>query len=245
MPPVRYRSRYAAQQQYDDEPSSDNCCVLTSARAALIVAWLLSVSIAFYVGNLTHKCSADVVRRSALDEAREAVMGATEIRTSVDQTRLAARDVAAPTVARGLKAITPKVPKAPKAPPPPPPPASRSRSASRTGSNSASTSSSMSASPAAAAPVETEGAGAESSVEASPVGGAVAAPPQEVFYDQCLDQYRSAPYQWATYLPTDPVLEAARERMRQPTDEELKDTAFVTMATGDSAARGATVLMQV
>jgi hypothetical protein len=64
-------------------------------------------------------------------------------------------------------------------------------------------------------------------------------------YERCEEHYSIQPYRWANYLPTDPVLEEARQRIRQPTDEELEGTAFVTMATGDAAARGATVLMQV
>lgn len=64
-------------------------------------------------------------------------------------------------------------------------------------------------------------------------------------YDQCQNQYDAVPYRWADYIPRDPVLVAARKKMRRPTDAQLEGTAFVTMATGDAAARGATVLMQV
>ena len=63
-------------------------------------------------------------------------------------------------------------------------------------------------------------------------------------YSTCADFYRSQPYRWAKYLPTDPVLEAARRKIRRPTDKELEGTAIVTMATGDAAARSATALMQ-
>jgi hypothetical protein len=63
-------------------------------------------------------------------------------------------------------------------------------------------------------------------------------------YSECPSYFRAQPYKWANHYPVDPRLEAARRSIRQPTDEELKGTAIVTMATGDAAARGATALMQ-
>ena len=68
--------------------------------------------------------------------------------------------------------------------------------------------------------------------------------PAHPAYTQCRDFYHSQPYRWATYEPRDPLLQAARAKLRRPTDEELDNTAIVTMATGDNAARGAVALMQ-
>lgn len=242
MPPVRFKSRAAAVPQYEEEES---CFILTSARAALLVAWLLSISIAFYAGNLTHKCSAETVHRSALDEAKAAVMGGFRAVESIKGSKLPHKHwQPKAALARGLKSV------------PQPPSRSTTRSASFSGSSTrAAASSSPSGEPAlratAALPVEERrsaedgDAGLVDSTSASAVAVAQLPAASEVFYDQCYDQYRGAPYQWSEYIPADPVLVAAREKMRRPTDAELEGTAFVTMATGDSAARGATVLMQV
>ena len=243
MPPVRFKSRAAAVPQYEEE---DSCFILTSARAALLVAWLLSVSIAFYAGNLTHKCSSETVHRSALDEAKAAVMGGFRAVESIKGSKqLHKHWQPKAVVARGLKSA------------PQPPSRSSTRSASLSGSSTRAAASSTrtpSGEPAlratAALPVEESSvadgaAGLVDSTSTSAVDVAQLPAASEVFYDQCYDQFRGAPYQWADYIPADPVLVAAREKMRRPTDAELEGTAFVTMATGDSAARGATVLMQV
>jgi hypothetical protein len=77
-------------------------------------------------------------------------------------------------------------------------------------------------------------------VDASPLAPTVAPWP----YETCSDYYHALPYKWASHIPVSEELAKARAAQRQPTAEELKDTAIVTMATGDAAARGATALMQ-
>ena len=212
-------------------------------RSVLLLSWLLSLSLAFFAGHAVRGSSnTDAVRRSALDAAKEAVHRNFETER-VPNSRARKRSSKVPAEAGANTSLRST-----------PSPVVRlarhvriARVNSQNSSSSAARPSSSSRSSTRSIPI-TASESAKHIPSISPVV-ATSYVESNYFdaqpYDQCFDQYQAMPYKWANYIPFDPVLVEAREKLRVPTEEELKGTAFVTMATGDSAARAATVLMQV
>ena len=180
-------------------PVNSDRCVLSSARAALILAWLLSTSISYYAGYLTRACPSEIVRKSVIDLAKTAIFERDSAQLS-DGHLGVARDLDVQPDNAGEK--------------------QNESSVGRDGS-----------------PPQCRC----DELAESNANGAV----PTTLHDRCVDQYQALPYKWATYTPSDPILDQARKVILEPTADNLTDTAFVTMASGDSAARGATVLMQV
>jgi hypothetical protein len=185
-----------------------------NCRLAFACSWILSLAISFTLGGLINDCAVPTAQRRFIDVARDAV---SKSLLSVGATPLAFSafsDVAHPT-----------------------------------GSTTPTTSVSQRKPLKSGAPIvgvsdaSTRSRSATNLVQTSSHSPA-ASHPQTVSTVECIDVHATAPYHWAHAIPVDPLLAAARQTITRPTDEELKDTAIVTMATGDAAARGATALMQ-